>query len=207
MGIDLDRFSPDGPDGERQTVRQAWGVEADASVALFVGQDFERKGLAEAITAIADVRDLSAPPHLVVVGRDDPKPYAHLAVSLGVNDRIHFVGPTREPAAAMRAADFLLFPSRSDSCGLVVLESIAVGTPVIVSRQAGASELIEDGKHGLIVDVYDRAKIANAVEQLLDPARRDAMREAGLQLRATFAWELHLERLRAQYAEIAVVGR
>ena len=116
-----------------------------------IAQDFARKGLREAIAALAVTQD----PKLVLlaVGKQDPSSYRKLAAERGVSDRVIFAGSTTDPFAFYRAADFFVLPTRHDPCSLVVLEAIAMGVPVISTVFNGACEIMSDGKHGFVLRI------------------------------------------------------
>lgn len=197
-GIRTERFDPSTRVELRQSIRANHGWNDDHVVGLIVGQDFELKGVAEAIRAIALVNDPRLT--LLVVGRDNPRPYQRLAVRYGVERQVVFFGATTDVAACYAASDFLLFPSRGDTCGLVVLESLAMGRPVIVTRQAGASELVSDGFDGFVIDSpRNVAALAEATRELLDGELRRRMGEAGLSKRPYFSQQRHLSELMQAY--------
>ena len=111
LPIDLDAYlRPD----ETETVRHQLGIDAEAPLLLFVGNEFERKGLEEAVGALTR----SPGAHLVVVGRDAPNRYLKLAARLGVGDRLHFVGSTSKPETYFHAADLFVLPTKEDPWGL-----------------------------------------------------------------------------------------
>ena len=147
-GVDTAAFAP--PES-REAARAELGASAlrgDDAMLVFVGYEFRRKGLATAIRALAAVDDTQ----LLVVGGDDPAPYRVLADQLGVGERVHFVGHQRDVVPWLQAADALVFPTAYEPFGLVILESLACGTPVLTSRLAGAAELVVDGTEGFLVD-------------------------------------------------------
>jgi UDP-glucose:(heptosyl)LPS alpha-1,3-glucosyltransferase len=178
-GVDLAEFRPD--PAARAAVRERLGL-GDAPVAVFVGGDWGRKGLAVAIEGVA-----AAPPwRLVVVGDGDADGYAARARALGAGDRVHFVGRQREPAPFLAAADAFVFPSAYEPFGLVVLEAGASGLPLLVTRTLGTRELVHDGENGRFLE-RDGAAFAAALNEL--PAeRRAAMGERARELAAPYAW-------------------
>jgi glycosyltransferase involved in cell wall biosynthesis len=135
-GVDADSF-------------RAGPCEGSVNTFLFVG-DF-RKGVKTCIRALSQLPTGT----LRCIGSTPPGPYAAFAKALGIADRVEFSGPTRHIASQYRCADALLLPTPYDAFGLVVLEAMASGLPVIVSREAGAAELINHGENGLILDHKD----------------------------------------------------
>ena len=169
--VDLQRFRPDGPTVDL----------GPRPVALFVGNDFERKGLATTVEAVKR----SPPWRLAVVGRGR-------AVAA---ERVEFLGPRDDLPALYRSADVLLHASRHDPCSLATLEALASGLPVIGTDRDGATEAMVDGRHGFVLRGRDAGAMAQRLGELLDPARRDRMREACLELRSTLSWEAHVDRV------------
>ena len=134
--------------------------EGSVNTFLFVG-DF-RKGVKTCIHALSQLPAGT----LRCIGSTPPGPYAAYARELGVADRVEFSGPTRNIASQYRCADALLLPTPYDAFGMVVLEAMACGLPVIVSREAGAAELIIHGENGLILD--HKEELPHLMRQLQD---------------------------------------
>ncbi|MFI5380029.1 MAG: glycosyltransferase family 4 protein [Tepidisphaerales bacterium] len=200
-GVDLARFDPQANAAARGALRGRLGLGAEQVAGLMIAQDFERKGLAEAIEAVAKVGDERL--RLVVVGRPDPSAYRRLAERLGVAGRVVFAGSTDRPADFYRAADFFVLPTRHDPCSLVVLEALAMGLPVISTVCNGACEAMAGGTHGFVLgDPADVPALADAMRQLLDRSVRQSMRQACLDLRGSISQEQHVRRMVAIYEEI-----
>jgi len=184
--VDLERFTPGG------------AGRMDGVNALIIAQDFERKGLRQAIEALA--RTGEARLHLTVVGKGDPSPYVALAEHAGVTDRVTFAGPTTDPASCYRSADFFVLPTRHDPCSLVVLEALSMGLPVISTIFNGATEVMTDGRHGFILpDPADVGALADRMNRLVDDPTRHRMAAACLELRPTLSYEHHLNQLETIY--------
>ncbi len=176
---------------------------------LFIGQDFERKGLSDAIEALARARWVFAVEqlHLAVVGKENAERYVTLSQQRQIADRVTFSGATDDPRTAYADADFFVLPTKHDPCSLVVLEALAMGLPVISTVFNGATEIMTDGVHGYVLkDPTDIGALADAMRKLLDPERRRAMSEACLALRPQLSYEHHLDRLMAIY-DRAVASR
>ncbi|MEZ0266061.1 MAG: glycosyltransferase family 4 protein, partial [Phycisphaerae bacterium] len=155
--VDLTKYDPAARPGERRDYRKHLGVTDDAPVALIVAQDFARKGVREAIEALAQVlaRDKGPAgerPMLLVVGRDAASPYRRVAERLGVTHRVRFAGGASDVYPAYAGADYFVLPTRHDPCSLVVLEALAMGLPVVSTRQNGACEIMTPGQHGFVLD-------------------------------------------------------
>jgi len=200
--VDTARFTPRLAPAARVALRAELALPAAAPLLVFVGSDFRRKGLPALLAALR----LLPAAHALVLGSDRParaRRQRELAGELGVGDRVHFAGVRPDPERLLAAADCLVFPSRFDAFGNAVLEAMASGLPVVVSRQAGSAELVIPGKTGAVVDApQDAAALAAAIRPFLDPALR---REAGRLARQEaekHAWQIQLERVLAVYAEV-----
>jgi UDP-glucose:(heptosyl)LPS alpha-1,3-glucosyltransferase len=196
--VDLAWFDPDKRPEAGKEVRQRLGLSDDAVVALMIAQDFQRKGLREAILAISR----TALPRLVllVVGKEDPAPYRRLAREQNVHDRVIFAGKTDDPYAFYKSADFFVLPTRHDPCSLVVLEALAMGLPVISTVFNGACEIMTTGEHGYVLpDPADVDALSQSMQALLVPGARDAMSRACLALRSRLAYGHHLDQLMGIY--------
>lgn len=193
-GVDVDRFRPGAPLAPNQV--------------LFVGRVTRHKGVEHAIAAI------EPPLTLIVAGRPYDAPYAAMLRGMagpGVTFR-EDVGDDELPAL-YGASLATVVPSVyrtwgggetpiPELLGLVALESMACGTPAIVSRVASLPELVEDGVTGFIVPPNDPRAIRDAVEVLAsDPARRAEMgRRARLVVETRFTWAAVAERCLKAYA-------
>ena len=196
--IDLRRFDPTTRSDTRPQTRQELNIKPDKVIALMVAQDFHRKGLREAILALAKVKDEHQA--LVVVGKGSAGPYRRQAITLGVDQQIIFAGATDDIVPYYRAADFFVLPTRHDPCSLAVLEALAMGLPVISTKFNGATEIMTHGVDGFVLD--DPANInalAAAMKNLMDPRRRMVMREACLGQRSRLSFENHVGELLKLY--------
>jgi UDP-glucose:(heptosyl)LPS alpha-1,3-glucosyltransferase len=171
--VEFERFANATPNG----VRRRLGVDDAAPLLLFVGHDFERKGLTEAIGALARVDEDA---HLLVVGGGDEQPYVREAQRAGVGERVHFLGATEETGSLYASADVFVLPTREDAWGMVLVESMAAGVPVVTTRVAGAAPLVADADAGVVVADGRSPELADAIAGLLaDPERRRAAGERG----------------------------
>ena len=180
-GIDTDLFSPGERVRRRDARRAEWGIPEDAVCLLFLANNFRLKGLWQTLEVIARVRGGSGTPdlHALVVGGGTGALQRWKARRLvrrhGLEDAVHIVGRVFPAIDAMAAADLFIHLSWHDSFGFVILEAMASGLPVITTPFAGASELIDDGESGLIIDPGRTDDIEAAVRRLMDRDIRDAI--------------------------------
>jgi UDP-glucose:(heptosyl)LPS alpha-1,3-glucosyltransferase len=174
--VDCRRFVPT-PSGARAALRSAQGWPVSGTLFLQVAHNFRLKGVASTLKAVARLAGQGFDLHLAVAGRGpNPDEYRRLAASLGISDRVRFLGAIADIRPLLAAADALVHPAFYDACSLACLEAWASGLPVAVSGEDGASGLMTDGVQGwLIRDPGDAAEITFHMKQLLDPGWREAM--------------------------------
>jgi UDP-glucose:(heptosyl)LPS alpha-1,3-glucosyltransferase len=141
---------------------------------------------------------------LVVAGRGRSGAYARLARGLGVRDRVHFVGSETPIRRWYAAADLLAHPTWYDPCSRVVLEALSLGLPAVTTRYNGAAEVMEAGRHGVVIDWPGNiAGLAAAIAQSLDPALREVCRADAARLHEQLSMARHARELKALYGDIA----
>lgn len=140
-GVDIERFRPPSAE-ERASARSALGL-GDAFTGIFIGHEFDRKGLTVAIDALARVDGVN----LIVVGGDRRMISAARshASAVGATGRVTFAGILEDPLPALWAADALVLPSAYESSGLVFFEALACGVPLIATTVGAAPELVAEG--------------------------------------------------------------
>ncbi len=205
-GVDHAFFSP----GSRRGARQALGL-GDEPVLLFVGRIQPLKGVDVAVEALSRLRDPRA--RMLIVGGssgiegDDHAAEVHdLITDQGLDDRITMVPPQPHHVLSTyyRAADVTIVPSRSESFGLVALESAACGTPVVASDVGGLRTLVDHGRTGLRVPGRDPDDFAEAVERIIsDPIFAGRLSERAAEAATAYTWTSMAARLRRVYADLS----
>jgi D-inositol-3-phosphate glycosyltransferase len=154
--------------------RQQIGMDADASVILFVGRFVTLKGIERLMKAVAMI---GKPENLrlLLVGGDGPdagstKKLKHLSRRMGIRQKVTFAGPIEHSKLVpyYNAADLLMLPSYYESFGLVALESLACGTPVVATPVGIVESVVENGKNGAIVEDQTVASMAKSMARVLD---------------------------------------
>jgi glycosyltransferase involved in cell wall biosynthesis len=191
LGVDLKFFYPDRqPAPDLSPTLPTRGL-----VLLFAAHNFRLKGLPTLLQALARSVAQGLDAQLLVVG-DGPRLEAKcLAVRHGVAERVRLLGAVAhaDMARLYRACNLLVHPTWSDHCCLVVLEALASGLPVITTARDGASELIEPGVQGLVLEQPgDVGALTNALLLLGDAQRRAAMSVAAAALRPRLDFDAHL---------------
>lgn len=210
-GVDTDVFTP----GDRTAAKAAIGL-AGRTVVLFVGRLQPLKQPDVAIRAIARLAAtsprLAEDLTLVVLGGPSgrggvqPASLQKLASELGVADLVRLEGTVPHDAIPLfyRAADVTLIPSRSESFGLVAIESSACGTPVVASDVGGLRVAVRDGVTGLLVPSFAPEAFADGLGRVLgDPTTAAAMATAGARFARRFDWRRASIDLLAIYEDLA----
>lgn len=170
--VDCAVFHPGLREELRDAVRQQLSIPRSAVVALHVGSGFERKGVRALLEAAARA---PSKPWAIVVGKDKRTArYAALASSLGIGERVRFVGAVSDVRPYYAAADLFVLATLYDPQPNAVLEAMACALPVVTTRRCGAAELVEEGRSGFVLDALDIAGIAGAIERLDPPAAAQA---------------------------------
>jgi D-inositol-3-phosphate glycosyltransferase len=206
-GVDTDLFTP----GDRAEARQRLGLD-DRPVLLWVGRMAPIKGLDTLLDTVARLREGGQDMRLLVVGGDADEPTSgheislrHRIARLGLVDSVRFVGP--QPQSVLpryyAAADLTVLPSYYESFGMVALEAMACGSPVIASRVGGLITTIRDGVTGFLVRDGDVGALAERIESLVaDPELRWRLGREGVRWAAQHRWPCVAEAVCKEYASL-----
>ncbi len=210
-GVDTQRFRPI-PVGK---ARRQIGIEAGRRVVLFVGRIEPLKGVDTLLRAVALLRQEQPIPggddlSVVIIGGQgengtgDAETSRLLALrdELDLNKCVTFVGARDQESlpAYYSAAEVLVMPSDYESFGLVALEAMACGTPVIASEVGGLAFLVEDGVTGFHVPYRDPHALANRIRTLItQPDLRAQMGTAAQRVAAEYAWSTIANRVLALF--------
>jgi glycosyltransferase involved in cell wall biosynthesis len=157
-----------------------WFADADQPLILGVGELSDRKDFDTLVRALARVR-AQRRCRLMILGRGVARErLLRLAESLGVADALALPGFVDDPYAYMAHADVFAFTSRWEGLGFVIIEALAVGTPVVATDcPSGPAEILQGGRYGALIPVGDDAALAGAILSTLDrPLPRETLREA-----------------------------
>jgi UDP-glucose:(heptosyl)LPS alpha-1,3-glucosyltransferase len=163
-GVDLERFRPSS--ASRAEVRQEWSIDDTAFVAIFVGHEFERKGLRVVLEALALLAGRHRPITLLVAGRDAPGRLKAEFASIG--NLVRFVGHREDIERYYAAADVFVMPATFDISPLAGLEALAAGLPILMTDVGGVRDYLSDGHNGWFV-----TRQAEHVAAKLDELARD----------------------------------
>ncbi len=204
-GVDLERFTPDGPVAPRGRRRRL----------LAIGRLVPRKGFDTAIRALADLPGAE----LVIAGGppaaqlcDEPEAHRlrQVAAECGVADRVKLLGavPRGEMPSLLRSAEVVLCTPWYEPFGIVPLEAMAAGVPVVATAVGGLTDTVLDGVTGVLVPPRNPGALADALRPLIkDPELRGQLGRNGLlRARSRYGWPRIAHRTAEVYARL-VSGR
>ncbi len=203
-GVDLDLFKP----VDREDARRSLGIQ-ESNILLSVGRIEPLKGIEILVRAMALLSDLDDSRLVIVGGKpqedDEIKRLKSIAAELGVETRTTFTGTVQqtELPAYYSAADVFVLPSYYESFGLVALEAMACGTPVIASRVGGPGSFITSGETGYLVPWPCPEPYAQRLDVLLaNPALATAMGKAARAKALTMGWDIAARRIANLYTTL-----
>ncbi len=192
-------------------LRERFGLPVHGPLIGIVGRLQRWKGMHTVIAAMPEVRAAHPGAHLAIVGgaHDTEPRYGDelraLAASLGVADAVTFAGFQTDVPRWMQAMDVFVHASDREPFGIVVVEAMALGKPVIAGSAGGPAEIITDGVDGLLTPFGDAPTLARAIDRYLDDPAFAARAGAAARVRAArFSAKAYAERLTEVIRELAL---
>ena len=178
----------------RAAVRHGFGIPTAATLAVSVAVYSRQKGLDRTIAALGEIPQLQ----LLAVGLKEPASEENLAANYGIGARARFLGYRDDVADILSAADVMLHPARLENTGLVILESLLAGVPVIASAACGFAEYIERFGAGVVLsEPFDPSEYIAAIRMATEPQTlaelKGRARDSAPRLRAEGGLERILE--------------
>ena len=204
-GVDVDQFSPDGPVAER----------GDRPRVLCIGRLVPRKGFDTVLRALVGVPEAEliiagGPAADELAGDPEAARLTRLAERFGVADRVRLVGAVARPdvPALLRSADLVVCTPWYEPFGIVPLEAMACGVPVVASAVGGFLDTVVDGATGTLVPPRRPDRLAAAMRRLLaEPFWREAYGTAGVdRARSRYSWDRIAAATLAVYADLLGLG-
>ncbi len=211
LGVQHAFFAP----GEQRAARQALSRDENDTMLLFVGRLQALKGVDLALETLITLRGRGRNASLAIVGGPSGPEGARTLAQLhervreaGVIAHVSFVAPQSHQLLSswMRAADVTLVPSRSESFGLVALESSACGTPVVASAVGGLLTLVDPGVNGQLVAQRDAEVWADAVEEVMVANLDSSMSNSAVILAQRYTWRSAARSLDALVGQLVAAG-
>ena len=186
-GVDLKRFHPDNKNTYRKLIREKLEIPKSATLILFVGSGFERKGLQFLLESTAYLNNEDW--RLLLMGKGKFEKFIRYAPT-DKHPQIIAKEPDPEIEKYYAAADIFILPSIYEPFGNANLEALATGLPVITTRYCGAADIINNKQNGLVVqDPFNPEEIAENIRSLFDPSTRETMGKNARELAEQFPLE------------------
>lgn len=192
------------PEEARVKLRSTLGISSQPMI-LFTGKLAPRKGVDVLLRALPQVlREMEV--KLVLAGSGNQQDYQQLAEALGISDKLRFLG--RVPDDTLRllfsSCDLFVLPSRLEGLGIVILEAMAAGKPVVATNVGGIPELIESGQNGILVEANNEGKLAGAIVKVLsNKSLAQIIGENNMKkARERFSWEVAAQKTERVYNEL-----
>jgi UDP-glucose:(heptosyl)LPS alpha-1,3-glucosyltransferase len=204
-GVDMTRINQLDRSQCRKNIRTQFGFHESDTVLLFVGMNFELKGLDQVISAMAIIKTTHQEPRLklLIVGKGNVNKYQKMAQHAGVGGDVRFTGVIKDKMEEMYlSADIYAMLSTFDTFGMTVLEAMAASLPVIISRNVGAKDLIREGVNGFIVDREDIDAISRRILLLLDKEKRTSMGLEAHKVAQNHTWDIMTNKVLELYKNI-----
>ncbi len=161
-GVSRDRVVPDDVVQRRQAKRADLGLADDEKMLLMVGSGFVKKGLDRALYAVRALpRPAREKVRFFVVGEDNPAPFKRLSFLLGINRNVTIFPGKDDVPDFMFAADLLILPALDEAAGIVILESVVAGLPVLTTENCGYAHYVAEADMGEIVSLPFEQNVLN----------------------------------------------
>ncbi|MDJ0985478.1 MAG: glycosyltransferase [Desulfobacterales bacterium] len=204
-GVNLDLFQPQ----DKKTARQLLDLDEDTPIALYVGRFDPIKGIERLLKAIVHLRRRQRV-QLLIIGGDGPQTeefhhLQHLINELGIQQSVTFLGRIEQKQLPLyySAADVVVIPSYYESFGLVGLESLACGTPVVSTRVGAMSAVLQNNQIGFLVDNNEPDSLANRIAKVFEQQRTQGFSTSRLrQSVCQFGWKNVASSIINEYAAV-----
>ena len=191
-GVNLTDYQRKNKDDVRHSVRISLSVGPDDPVIVFASMNFEIKGLDDILLSLAQFKKQNSKFKLVVAGKGNIRKYEKIIREAGLSGNVVFTGTLAKDKLIdlYLAGDLYIMLSKFDTFGMVVLEAMAAGIPVMISSHVGAKDLVQEGKNGFVVDnPSDYDYITSRLEILLNENYRRSMSASALQTASQNTWD------------------
>jgi UDP-glucose:(heptosyl)LPS alpha-1,3-glucosyltransferase len=167
----------------RRQLRDAFSFGQDDFVFMLTGSGFHMKGLDRAILALAALpKAYLTKVKLLAVGQDNPKPFEQMAKKLGVEKNLFISKGRPDVPQLMQGADVCVHPAYRENTGLVILEAMASGAPMLVTESCGYAHHVKDADAGKVVALpFDQVKFNQVFKEMIDSAQKPTWSQNGLQ--------------------------
>ncbi len=200
VGVDTKRFRKEGKVFDN--------IKKNPNSIIFLGRLDKRKGLDRLLKSMPLVKKHIPDVHLYVGGKGPlEKEYKKLVKDLNIENNVSFLGFIKEEEidAFYRSGAIYVSPATGgETFGIVLIEAMATGTPIICSDIPGYREVVDNNKTGILVKTEDKDKLANAIIELLkDKNKREILSNNGIEkVKNKYSWDVVINRTISMYKEV-----
>jgi glycosyltransferase involved in cell wall biosynthesis len=204
--VDTDRFFP----GDKPAAKLRVNAAPTIPLALMLANLAPHKGQEIALRVIAALKEVGMNIRLWLAGieRGNSQSYTHhlrhLAIALGVDDRVQFLGHRDDAPDLLRAADIFLLPSTREGLPLSILEAQATKVPVLAAPSSGIPEVVIDGETGFLISADDVNGYAFRIKSLLDNSELHhyIVQQAYAKVRSDYTFSAYCEKIFQLYEDL-----
>jgi UDP-glucose:(heptosyl)LPS alpha-1,3-glucosyltransferase len=201
-GVNTEVFHPRNRDIYRREIISKIGISQDDLLLLLVANRFKEKNLDILLEAFSCLNGINI--SLLVAGAGEKKLFEETVKKLNLQNKVFFSGCSKEMEKIYGAGDILILPSSYEAFGMVVLEAMAAGLPVIVSGFAGAAELITDRENGILLkdptnpeEILEKLSLLVKNEQL-----RKSIGQAARRTAEKYDWKKNINQTLRLYQDV-----
>jgi len=204
-GVNLADYAHKNKGDVRRTVRSTLGIGTDEPVIIFASMNFEIKGLDDILLTLAQLKKQNSKFKLIVAGKGNIKKDGKMAKEAMVAENVIFTGAVDKDKLIdlYLAGDLYMMLSKFDTFGMVVLEAMAAGLPVMISSHVGAKDLVREEKNGFIINnPSDYDHIVSKLKILFNENSRRSMSAAAYQTATQNTWDMVAAKYQNTYNDI-----
>ena len=186
-GIDKSRKAPPNAEQVRQAFRKQFGIPDSDYLLVQIGSGFITKGVDRSLQAMAALpEELLEKTHLHVVGQDKVKKFKQLAAELGIGERVTFFEGRDDIPCFLQGADLLIHPARAEAAGMILVEAVIAGLPVLTTDACGYAFHVEQANAGVVLATpFQQDSLNTALAEILVSPEKERWRENGLRYAET----------------------
>ncbi len=203
-GIELDLFRP-ATSRTKNNSRKKWNIDQRAAVIGIVSKLWEGKGHVILLEAFKELKKEMKDAFLVIVGEGDLyDKLVRIANRNGLSDSVLFTGFQLDVSEIIATFDVAVLPSFFEGMGRVLLESMAMGKPVVASRVGGIPDLVEHGINGLLVTPGDTQELTDALQKILNDKKlaQRLGKEGQKRVKEQFSADVMVQSIEKVYREL-----
>ncbi len=181
-GIERNRMASDDAPLLRNDLRREFSIGDDEKLILCIGSGFKTKGLDRSLRALAALpEELRTKTRLIAIGSDNPDRFLRLGRNLGVSDQLQILSGRDDIPRFLQGGDLLLHPAYHENSGMVILEAMIAGLPVLVTEVCGYAFYVEEADAGCVVsEPFAQEELNRKLLAMLVSPERQRWRENGI---------------------------